>query len=337
MTCVLILLSLSSLAIPSNSSLAIDTMLSSLTRVGKFSGAVLIVRDEKILLRKGYGFANFEKRILFTPNTRHHVASISKMFTTMTILGLRDRKLLKLEDSICDYLEDCPKIWETITIQNLIRHTSDIADYEEKLGLYSSAYLEFMTKKNATAKILSEARKQKLEFRPGTRFKYSNTGYVLLSSIVENVVRVGFNQAVHDLVLEPTGLKNTAMFNAEMTSLSSGYTKNWKPIPQLALTPPAGDAALVSTLDDLYAWSVLIDAKAYREVFKPGLGGYGFGWFIDSRFGQKRYIHTGELPGYRTVFVKYPSKNITIILFSNQDQAPLEALTRDISGLLLKP
>ena len=187
-TCVLILLSLSSLASPSNPSLEIDAMLWSLTKVGKFSGAVLIARGEKILLRKGYGFANLEKRILFTPDTRHHVASISKMFTTMTVLKLRDRNVLKLEASICTYLEQCPKIWQAITVQNLLHHTSGTPDYEERLGLYSEAYLEFMTRRDATEKILIQARKDKLEFKPGTRFQYSNTGYMLLSSIVASCI-----------------------------------------------------------------------------------------------------------------------------------------------------
>jgi CubicO group peptidase (beta-lactamase class C family) len=337
LSCVLILLSFNSLASTNNPSLKIDAVLSNLTNAGKFSGAALVARDGKILLRKGYGFANLEKRILFSPDTSHHVASISKMFTAMAILKLRDQNSLKLEASICAYLEQCPKTWQAVTVQDLLRHTSGIADYEEKLGLYKQAYLEFMTRKNATERILSQARKDKLEFKPGTKFRYSNTGYVLLSSIVERVSEKPFNQAVHDLVLEPAGLKNTAMFESGMRGISSGYTQDWKPIPKLALTPPAGDAALVSTLDDLYHWSQLMEARENLEVFQPGLGGYGYGWFVDIRFGRKRYIHTGELPGYRTVFVKYPSENLTIILFSNQDQSPMEMISRDISGLLLKP
>jgi CubicO group peptidase (beta-lactamase class C family) len=337
LTCVLILLSFNSLALPNNSNFEIDALLSNLTKAGKFSGAVLVARDGKILLRKGYGFANLEKRIPFTPDTPHHVASISKMFTAMAVLKLRDQNSLKLEASICVYLEPCPKIWQAVTMQDLMRHTSGIPDYEEKQGLYSKAYLEFMTRSDATEKILLQARKDKLEFKPGTRFKYSNTGYVLLSSIVEKVSGKPFNQAVHDLVLEPAGLKNTGMFEAGMTGISSGYTKNWKPIPRLALTPPAGDAALVSTLDDLYRWSELMDARETREVFQPGLGGYGYGWFVDTRFGRRRYIHTGELPGYRTVLIKYPSAKLTIILFSNQDQSPMEVISRAIGSSLLKP
>jgi D-alanyl-D-alanine carboxypeptidase len=311
-------------------------MLQNLTKAGKFSGAVLIARDGKVLLRKGYGFANREQRILFTPETPHHVASISKMFTAMTVLKLRDQNSLKFESSICVYLQQCPKVWQAVTVQHLMRHTSGIPDYEAQLGLYKQAYLEFMTRDDASEKILAQARKDKLEFKPGTKFKYSNTGYVLLSSIIEKVAGMPFNQAVQKLVLEPVGLNNTAMYNPEMTGISSGYTKNWKLISKLALTPPAGDAALVSRLNDLYRWSELMDARETLEVFKPGLGGYGYGWFIDNRFGRKRHIHTGELPGYRTVFIKYPNEKLTIILFSNQDRSPLETITREITPLLFE-
>jgi CubicO group peptidase (beta-lactamase class C family) len=335
-TCVLILLSLNGLASPNNPSFKIDTKLSSLTKASKFSGAILIARDGKILLRKGYGFANREKRIPFIPETLHHVASISKMFTAMTVLKLRDQNSLKLETSICQYLESCPKIWQSVTVQNLLRHTSGIPDYEKPLGLYSRAYLELMTRRDATQNILRNARTKTLEFQPGRRFKYSNTGYVLLSSIIERVAGMPFNQAVYDLLIKPAGLKNTAMYNPEMTGISSGYTKNWKPVPQLALTPPAGDAALVSTLDDLYHWSLLMGAREMREIFVPSLGGYGYGWFIDNRFGRKRYIHTGELPGYRTVFIKYPSEKLTVILFSNQDRSPMEIISRDIATVLFR-
>ncbi len=337
LACLLIFLSLGVLASSNDPSLEIDAMLSRLTNSGRFSGAVLIARGGKILLRKGYGFANRAKRIPFTPVTRHHVASISKMFTAMTVLKLRNQNSLKLKTSICAYLEQCPKTWQAVTVGHLLRHTSGIPDYEEKLGLYSKAYLEFMTRKDATERILLQARKNNLEFRPGTRFRYSNTGYVLLSSIVEKVSGMPFNQAVHELVIKPAGLKNTGMFEAGMTGVSSGYTQNWTIIPKLALMPPAGDAALVSTLDDLYRWSELMDARENGEVFKPGLGGYGYGWFIDTRFGRKRYIHTGELPGYRTVLIKYPGEKLTIILFCNQDHSPLETVSREMSKLLLNP
>ncbi len=317
-----------------------DAYLSRLEKSGQWSGAVLIAVGDRVVLRKGYGLADRQSRAPFTPETRHQVASVSKMFTAMAALKLRDARKLRLEDSICVYLEKCPKAWHAITVQHLMRHASGIPDYEEPLGLYTPKYLAFMTRPDATQRILENAKLQPLEFKPGTRFRYSNTGYIVLSSIVERVSGSPFNTAIQTLVLEPAGLPHSGMLEPDSAGVSSGYTRGWARVPRLALTPPAGDAALVSTLDDLYRWSRIMDGGAFvgtreaAEVFTPGLGGYGYGWFVDSRFGRTRHIHTGELPGHRTVFVKYPKDRVTIIIFSNQDRAPMDAMTREISSMI---
>lgn len=302
---------------------------------------MLIAVGDRVVLRRGYGFADRESGAPFTPQTRHQVASISKMFTAMAALKLRDSGKLELTDSICFQLEPCPSAWRTVTVQNLMRHSSGIPDYETPLGLYTPAYLAFMTRADATERILENAYGQALEFRPGSRFQYSNTAYVVLSKIVERASGLAFNDAIRALVLEPAGLHDSAMLEPGTTGVSSGYTRGWQRVPRLALAPPAGDAALVSTLDDLYRWSRVMDGSAFvtareaSEVFTPGSGGYGYGWFVDSRFGRRRYIHTGELPGYRTVFVKYPKDRVTIIVFSDQDRAPMDAITRDLSSMIL--
>ncbi len=324
---------------PTRVVIKIKAYLSSVERQEKWSGAALIAVNNRIVVREGYGFANRARREFFTPSTKHHVASISKMMTAFSALQLRDTGKLEFNASVCQYFKPCPKPWQAVRVQHLIHHSSGIPDYEEPLGLHSRAYLEFMTKPDATERILEEAIRQPLEFKPGSAFKYSNTAYIVLSKIIEAASGLPFNQAVKTLALEPANLKNSGMLepNTNRTAISSGYTSAWSVIPELALTPPAGDAALISTLDDLYQWSLAMDKTAQRgEIFRPRLGGYGFGWFIDSRFGQKRYVHTGELPGYRTVFVKYPDQRITIVLLSNQDRAPMEAMTRDISTWLLE-
>jgi CubicO group peptidase (beta-lactamase class C family) len=322
----------STLAQPRDLRTRMDNYLNKLEKTGKFSGAVLIAKGNNIVLRAGYGLANRETQIPFTPETAHHVASISKMMTAFAVLKLRDQKRLKLEDRICVYVPGCPAQWHEITIKHLIRHTSGIPDYEEKLGLYSQAYLEFMTQQGATERLIEQARTQALEFKPGSTFRYSNTAYIILASIVEFVIGLPFNDAVRDLVLKPAGLMHSSFAAPEHVSV--GYTKNWQRIPALSLEPPAGDAALVSTLDDLFKWSLVMDDPNRLEVFTPGLAGYGYGWFVDSRLKRKRYVHTGELPGYRTVFVKFPKDRVTIIIFANQDEAPTELMTREITKMV---
>jgi CubicO group peptidase (beta-lactamase class C family) len=338
---------------------AIDKYLLVRTELGRFSGAVLVAKDGKIIFRKGYGYADVERKIPYTPETQHEVASITKMFTSMAALKLRDQGKLKLTDSICNYLDDCPDAWKPVTVQHLMRHTSGIPDYEEKLELGSEKHVEFMRKPDSTAIIFADAKKLPLDFKPGEKFHYSNSGYVVLSYLIEKVARKPFNEFVTKTLLKPAGMKESGLFgrNTFPKKLAPGYTHgdlSWeivlagapltaghlKKLPQIALTPPAGDAALYSTVDDLYRWSVVMDggrlvsAEEVAEVFTPGLDGYGYGWFIDRGFERKRVWHTGGLPGYASDFVKFPDDKVTIVLFSNVERTRLSRIRRDISAIV---
>jgi CubicO group peptidase (beta-lactamase class C family) len=343
----------------------IDRYLTARTGLGRFNGVALVALDGKVILRKGYGFADIEKRIPFAPETRQEVASITKMFTSMSALMLRDKGKLKLEESICVYLDDptdrCPDAWKPVTVQNLMRHTSGIPDYEEKLELFSPKHIEFMVKPNATDIIYADAKKLPLDFKPGEKFNYSNTGYIVLAHIVEKVSGQPYYKFVEKNILKPAGMASSGMMNylKPPASLAAGYSGQnvgwekflpgfsvtgigYKKVPQISLESPAGDAALYSTVDDLYKWSVIMDgnsklvsAKTAQEVFTPGLEGYGYGWFIDNPPFGKRYSHTGGLPGYVTDFTKLPDKNLTVIVFSNIESVRLSRARRDVIAIAL--
>src|SRR5262249_35418314 len=193
---------------------SIDQYLSARTNLGRFSGAVLIAKDGKTVFRKAYGFADVEKQIPYTLETPQDVASVTKMFTAMAALKLRDQGKLRLDDSICNYLGDCPEIWKLITIRHLMRHTSGIPDYEEKLELGSDKYLAFMTQPDATAKIFESAKKLPLDFKPGEKFSYSNTGYIVLGYLIQKVSGQPFGDFVKKAILQPAGMKHSGMFGS---------------------------------------------------------------------------------------------------------------------------
>ncbi len=344
-----------------NTARTLDQYLSRRSEMGGFSGAVLVAREGKIIFRKGYGYADVEKRIPFTPETQYEVASISKMFTSMAALRLRDQGRLRLEDSICKYLKDCPEIWTPITVQQLMRHTSGIKDYEESLELGSEKYMQFMTQPDASAKIFENARSLPLDFKPGEKFHYSNTGYIVLSHVIEQAAAQPFAEFVTNAILKPAGMTHSGVIGwpgSRPKSLANGYTYGdigWektlggvqltdghlKKQPNLPLTPPEGDAWLYSTLDDLYRWSQIMDggrivsAAEAAEVYTPGLDGYGYGWFTGTAFNRKRFRHTGALPGYISDFIKFPDDKITIILFSNIDRARTGSIARDVTAIVL--
>jgi CubicO group peptidase (beta-lactamase class C family) len=330
------------------------------TEMGAFSGAVLIVRDGKVLLRRGYGYADVEARKPFTPDTRFEVASISKMFTSMAALKLRDAGKLKLDDPLCKYIDSCPDAWQPITIQEVMRHTSGLPDYEEVLDLGSPKYLQFMTKPDSSRRIIEEAKKKPLDFAPGTKFNYSNTGYIALAFAIEKAAGEPFARYVRERILGPAGMSHSGVLGTGEApkDLAFGYTHEdlgWKaslagvPLadehlqrrPMLALTPPAGDAWLYSTVDDLYRWSTIMDGSALvprkeaDEVFTAGIGNYGYGWFVDTSLGHRRYRHTGALPGYVSQLIKFPDDKITIVILSNLDRAPMMHTARNISMIAL--
>lgn len=339
----------------------IDRYLTARTQLGRFNGAVLVAKDGRVIFRKGYGFADIEKRVPYTPEARHEVASITKMFTSMAALQLRDKGKLKLEDPICNYLNDCPEAWRPVTIQQLMRHTSGIPDYEDKLELFSPKHVEFMVRPDATDVIYANAKKLPLDFKPGEKFHYSNTAYIVLAHVIEKVSGKSFNKFVEKNILKPAGMKDSGMFAASKPpeNFAAGYSSEslgWekilpgvsltgghlKKVPQISLQAPAGDAALYSTVDDLYKWSLIMDGggklvsvKTAQEIFTPGLEGYGYGWFIDKSFERTRLSHTGGLPGYASDLTKFPEEKLTIVIFSNIDNVRTSRVKRDITAMVL--
>jgi CubicO group peptidase (beta-lactamase class C family) len=338
----------------------VDRYMTVRTEMGRFSGAVLIAKDDTVILRKGYGYADVEKRTPYTPETRHEAASISKMFTAMAALRLRDQGKLELDDSICLFLDRCPDAWKPITIRELMRHTSGIPDYESAVELGSPKYLELMAKPGASARILDNARTLPLDFAPGSKFSYSNTGYIALSFVIERAAGAPFADVVTKMILKPAGMTHSSVLGtaAARRGLAHGYTfedVGWvktlagypltsghlKRVPELPLTSPEGDAWLCTTVDDLYRWSRVMDGKGFipaaeaAEALEPGLESYAYGWFVAQAFDRRRARHNGSLPGYVSDFVKFPEDGLTIILVSNLDRAPLSRIMRDVTSIAL--
>jgi CubicO group peptidase (beta-lactamase class C family) len=246
-----------------NHTASVDQYLSRRSAIGGFSGAVLIAVNDKVILRKGYGYADVENKIRFRPETRHEVASLSKMFTAMAALKLRDQGKLQLEDFICKYISPCPDSWTPVTVHHLMRNSSGIPDYEEPLELGSAKYFEFMTREDASATIFENARKLPLDFKPGSQFKYSNTGYLVLGYVIQKAAAEPFAQYVTRAILKPAKIAHSGVigFGASPKNLAYGYTFGdigWEKllggvphtdltrVPRLPLTPPEGDAWLYS-------------------------------------------------------------------------------------------
>lgn len=334
----------------------VDQYLTRSAQLGRFNGVALVAVDGKVVLRKGYGYADFSKRIRNTAETQFEIASISKMFTADVVLQLARQGKLSLSDSVCRYLSPCPALWNAVTIDELIHHRSGIPDYETALGMEQPQYFAYMTKPGNAAQILADAAKKPLDFTPGSKYSYSNTGYIALANVAQQAAGEPFAQLMHHLILDRAGLAHSGVLGCDKASaLALPYAKEltWAQrlagvdlsaqtpvaVPQLALEPVHGDAEIFSTVDDLYRWSTLaqgssiVPAADAALIFTP-VEGYGFGWTIDEAFGTTRYRHTGELPGYLSDLTVFPKKHVTIVLMQNFE-SPMGNLVRDVSAAAL--
>lgn len=329
----------------------LDRYLDARVSMGQWSGAVLAAKGNRVILRRADGYADVDARLPYRPETRHAVASISKMFTALAALKLRDRGVLSLDDSLCDHLDDCPEAWRPVMLRHLIHHRSGIPDYEERLELGSDAYMELMTAPGSAAKILADAKTRPLDFAPGEESHYSNTGYIALAHALEKASGIPFPRLVTDTVLQPAGMTHSGVLGTgpRPPELAHGYTYGdlgWtamlrgvsltdghlKAVPDLALTPPHGDAWLYSTVDDLLRFSRSIEGNAEIATAEEG---YGAGWIVDEAFERKRMHHNGILPGFVSDFIRFPDDGITLVLLSNLDRVRLSRIARDVSAIVL--
>jgi CubicO group peptidase (beta-lactamase class C family) len=166
-----------------------------------FMGSVLVARDAKVILNKGYGSANLEWSIPNTPTTKFRLGSITKQFTAASILLLEERGKLKLEDPIKMYLADAPSAWDRITIFNLLTHTSGILNFTS-LAEYKTLQLS----DTPPAKTIATVRDRPLDFFPGEKMSYSNSGYILLGYVIEKITGGSYEQFVLDNIFTPLGM-----------------------------------------------------------------------------------------------------------------------------------
>lgn len=325
--------------------------------LGHLSGSVLVADSGRILIDTAYGFANHDLGVRNTPDTRFRVASVTKQFTALAIMQLQEAGKLRVGDSIGRYLDSLPDEWRGITIHHLLRHVSGVSDYEEWFdGYITQAYSDYMAQAGAPARIVADARRKPLDFTPGSKFHYSNTGYILLGYIIERVSGEPYEQFLQHHILGPLGMTRSRQDwsdsiidgRAEGYMLASGAypIRYFRGLTRSDLVhahyqlmaPPQADAGLLTTARDLYRWDQalyserLVSRATLDSIFAPGLRGYGYGWFIQVEDGELIHSHTGGLPGFACIIMRFPARHGTIILLGNIQRMGRTA--RDLSQIL---
>ena len=326
---------------PAQQAAKFDDYISSEVNAGRFSGAVLIARDGKILMSKAYGLANIENDVPNTPQTRFRIGSLTKQFTAMAILILQERQKLKVQDSICKYFSPCPAAWQPITIHHLLTHTSGLPDY-----MYTVNLTEEETAYSPLTRDLERLRKGSLEFAPGEKFNYCNSGYVLLGHIIEKVSDKSYGDFIRDNILEPLKMVNTGYdYNGLILKhRAEGYSLRGDTLitaPFVDMSVPFAAGGLYSTVADLYLWDQalytekLITKKSLEMMFTPFKKQYGYGWYIDEQFKRLRISHGGRIEGYTNSIERFPEEKLTVIVMSNRDTVTAGRISHDLAAIAL--
>jgi CubicO group peptidase (beta-lactamase class C family) len=290
----------------------------------EFSGAALVARDGKILYAKGLGMADDKAKLANTPETRFRIGSLTKQFTAMAILLLEERGLVKRSDSICDYIDDCPKAWKAVTIEHLLDHTSGIANYTDQPT--------FDPMKAATpAQIVASVADVALTWPPGESFSYTNTGYVLLGMVIQKVSRKSYEAFLQDEIFGPLGMKDTGYEHGDTPGLATGYSQGYKVADPLDMSWPYAAGGLYSTVLDLNRWEEalytdkLAPAAAMARYVTPltdttdqaGFG-YAYGQLVGDEGGSKLVWHNGAINGFYAHLSRYPDDHVTVVLLTNR-------------------
>jgi CubicO group peptidase (beta-lactamase class C family) len=288
-----------------------------------FMGSVLVARGNEIIFSKGYGSADLEWDVPNSPNTKFRLGSVTKQFTAASILMLEERGKLSVNDPVKKYIPDAPAAWDKITIMNLLTHTSGIPNFT---GFPDYPKLEPFT--TTTAQLVARFRDKPLEFAPGEKWNYSNSGYVLLTYLLEKISGGTYEAFVRENIFTPLGMKDSGVdSNAEVIHhRASGYVfqkGHFENAGFINMTVPQGAGALYSTTEDLLKWEQglyggkLLKAASLEKMTTPFKNDYAFGLMVTTTGGHKRIEHGGGIEGFNTDLAYYPDDKLTVVVLSN--------------------
>ncbi|MEO7536325.1 MAG: serine hydrolase [Ferruginibacter sp.] len=313
----------------------LDELLNAYCKVNKFNGTVLVSKKGEILLEKGYGIKNAQRQTLNDANSIFQIYSITKTFTSTVILKLAELKKLSLSDKLSKFYPDFPK-GDSITIENLLTHTSGIYDYTHGNNMPDQTEKSFIT----------FIKTKPLDFSPGTNWNYSNSGYWLLGFIIKKVSGMFYEDAVKKYIFSPLQMTHSGFNFRDLTgkNKTTGYEIFSDEIKkEAAIYDPPGPfaaGAIYSTVEDLYKYHKglqtfkIINKETLNKAYTPLKNNYGYGWMINSFEGKKIVSHSGGAAGYRSNFARMPKDNICVILLNNNENINVEFITRKIFEIL---
>ena len=325
----------------------VDQLLSDKYQSDKPGAVALVAKNGDILFKKAYGIANMELEIPMNVDNVFKIGSITKQFTAVSILMLREQGLLKLSDSINNYIEDYPSHEKDITIHHLLNHTSGIKSYTSMPSFMSEARTDL-----SPLELIEVFKNETMEFEPGEQWSYNNSAYIILGYIIEKISGLSYAQYIEQNIFEPLEMKNSyyGSHSKIIPNRASGYQPDqdgYRNADYLSMTLPYAAGSLMSSVDDLLKWqraihnNTLISEETKTLAFtdtKLNDGSstyYGYGWSIDEINGTPTIEHGGGIFGYTCYAVYVPSEDLYCVVLSNSNGNSPTDITVEIAAQYL--
>jgi CubicO group peptidase (beta-lactamase class C family) len=326
--------------------------------------AVGVIRDGKLIFANGYGLRDLQKKTPITPDTDFRLASVTKQFTAMSIMLLVHDGKLHYEDTLGKIFPEFPEYGRSITIRELLNHTSGLKDYGD-------LYMKQVGEKTPMDKVPQLLDKDVLklleqqteaDFPPGTKWAYSNSGYAVLAMVIQKVSGKPYQDFLRDRIFKPLGMKKTVAFVKgvnEVPNRAFGYNKDEATGKfvfgdQSPTSAVLGDGGIYTSINEMANWDKalrehkLLSEAEMREALTPvpvsegrkqrdgKMIEYGFGWFLDPYKGHERQYHDGGTTGFRTTIQRFPKDGLTVIVLANRTDLDPDAEALKVADLYLK-
>lgn len=324
-----------------------DRMLSEQFRQGETGCAALVAKDGQIIYKKAFGMADLELNVPMQPDMVFRIGSITKQFTAVAILQLMEQGKLSLQDDITKYIPDFPTHGYNITIEHLLTHTSGIKSYTNV-----PEFQKYVRQDMKPEEAINTFRNLPMEFAPGTKWNYNNSGYFLLGYIIEKVSGKTYQEYIDENFFKPLGMTGSCYGNDSriIKNRASGYQPGKDGVQNadfLSMLLPYSAGAIQSTVEDLFKWNQAVHSyklvsketldRAFTEYkLASGKGtGYGYGWFLSQLQGSKTIEHGGGINGFLTNAIYFPEEDIFVALFSNSTAIGPDFTSQKMAALAL--
>jgi D-alanyl-D-alanine carboxypeptidase len=323
----------------------IDEFIQKQLETQKVAGAsVAVLRDGKILTAKGYGFENIENKTPASAETVYEIASLTKQFTAAGIMLLAEDGKIKIDAPISEYLENMPEKWRSVTVRQLLTHTSGIKNYTASTAFNPAQDY----KRDEIIKLVAD---DAFDFEPGASWNYSNTNYFLLGLMIEKVSGENYAGFMQKKIFAPLGMKNTGFNNLDaINHRAVGYSLKDGELQKVGINNPNqafSAGAIVSTVTDLAKWDAalmgenLLKKTSLAESWTPvklsngKAANYGFGWGVSKYRGLDFVGHSGAINGFSSNITRFTNDKLTVIVLTNSSGRAAEKIALDVAALYL--